>query len=337
MPNEITFDTIIRDVKAHKFKPVYILMGEEPYYIELIQKAIVENALPPEDRDFCFSMFFGDETTANEVINAARSFPMGDRQVVLVKNAKDISDIDELAVYLANPQPTTILVLVNQGGTFDRRKKFMTIAAKIGVVYATPKVEEKSLPSLITSFFRNKGYTIDPKSVALIAESIGTDLMKLYSEMNKLADALVGEQRNITPELVEQFIGISKDFNVYELANALTAKNSFKAFQIAKYFDENPKQYPLPKILPALFRTFSQLMVAHYAPAKDPKTIAEYLGLSPWLVEKAIMPALRIFSASKVLSVLWAIRDADERCKGIGNSKTPDGELLKELIFFILH
>ena len=190
MPSEITYEAIMRDVKGRKFKPVYVLMGEESYYIDMIQKAIIENALSSEDRDFCLNIFYGAETTANEVINAARSFPMGERLVVILRNAKELEDIDELSVYLANPQPTTILLLVNKGGLLDKRKKLMTACGKMGVVYSTPKIYDSKLSSIIFSFFRDKGYSIEPKAVSIIAESTGTDLVKLYSEMNKLADAV---------------------------------------------------------------------------------------------------------------------------------------------------
>jgi DNA polymerase III subunit delta len=337
MPSEITFDAIIRDVKAKKFKPVYVLMGEEDYYIDQIQKAIMDNALPTEDRDFCLTTFYGGETTANEVINAARSFPMGERLLVVLRDAGSLRDIEEMSVYLANPQPTTILLLVNKGGTFDRRKKFMAAAAKLGVVYSTPKIYDSHLPAIISKFFRDKGLSIEPKAVSVIADSIGVDIAKLYQEMNKLADIVGADGPTITPAIVEQHIGISKDFNVVEFTDALVLKNSFKAFQIAKYFNDNPKQYPLPKILPLLFRTFSQLMSAYYAPAKDKKSLADYLGLHPFVVEKSVIPALRNYSASKVLSVLLAIRDADERSKGIGGVNVSEGDLLRDLIFFILH
>lgn len=337
MPSEITYEAIMRDVKGRKFKPVYVLMGEESYYIDMIQKAIIENALSPEDRDFCLNIFYGAETTANEVINAARSFPMGERLVVILRNAKELEDIDELSVYLANPQPTTILLLVNKGGLLDKRKKLLTVCGKMGVVYSTPKIYDSKLSSIIFSFFRDKGYSIEPKAVSIIAESTGTDLVKLYSEMNKLADAVGTELHAITPDVVERHIGISKDFNAFELADALMTRNSFKAFQIAKYFDENSKRYPLQKILPSLFLSFSQLMMAHYAPSKDKASLIKYLGLHPYIIENSIVPSLRNFSAAKVLSVLMAIRDADERSKGMGGVSIPDGELLRELVFFILH
>ena len=337
MAKELTFEEILKDINAHNFKPVYVLMGDEPYFIDRLLDGIVSNALPEEERDFCLTTLYGADTTANAVINTARSFPMGSRMVVVVKNAKELKDIDELSVYMQNPQPTTVLVLVNKNDKLDRRKKFMSRAAEIGVVYESQKVKENQLGGIIATFFRQKGYTADMKSVSLIADSIGNDLTRLYGEMTKLVNSLTPDTRVITPELVEQHIGISKDFNIYEFQNALIAKDSFKAFQIAKYFDENPKQNPIQVVLPSLFRLFSQLMVAYYSPGKDKNSVAQYLGIQSWQVERNIFPAMRNYSAAKVLSILSVIRDTDEKSKGLGGSKVSNGDLLKQLVFFILH
>ena len=337
MAKEITFEDILKDINARNFKPVYLLMGEEPYFIDRLLDAIVSNALPMEERDFCLTTFYGADTTANAVINTARSFPMGSRMVVVVKNANELKDIEELSVYLQNPQPTTVLVLVNKNGNFDRRKKFVSRAASIGVVFESQKVRESQLSGIIATFFRQKGYTADVKSVSLIADSIGSDLTRLYGEMTKLVNSLTPEVKVITPELVEQHIGISKDFNIYEFQNALIARDSFKAFQIAKYFDDNPKQNPIQAVLPSLFRLFSQLMIAYYSPGKDESSVAQYLGIQPWQVERNIFPAMRNYSAAKVLSILSVIRDTDEKSKGYGGSKVANGDLLKQLVFFILH
>ena len=336
MAKEITFEDILKDINARNFKPVYLLMGEEPYFIDRLLDAIVSNALPMEERDFCLTTFYGADTTANAVINTARSFPMGSRMVVVVKNANELKDIEELSVYLQNPQPTTVLVLVNKNGNFDRRKKFVSRASSIGVVFESQKVKESQLSGIIATFFRQKGYTADVKSVSLIADSIGSDLTRLYGEMTKLVNSLTPEVKVITPELVEQHIGISKDFNIYEFQNALIAKDSFKAFQIAKYFDDNPKQNPIQAVLPSLFRLFSQLMIAYYSPGKDKNSVAQYLGIQPWQVERNIFPAMRNYSAAKVLSILSVIRDTDEKSKGFGGSKVANGDLLKQLVFFIL-
>lgn len=337
MAKEQSLNDILRDVRAHQFKPVYILMGAEPYYIDLLHSEIVNNAVPEAERDFCVQTFYGPDTTANAVINAARSFPMGSRMLVVVREAQDLPQVEEIAFYLQNPQPSSVLVLENRSGNFDRRKKFMTLAAQRGVVFESPKVRDNNLPPLIAAYFRDKGLRIDNKSVSIIAESVGTDLTRLYSALDKLAASLPEGQTIVSPDIVERIIGVSKDFNIFEYLNALTVKDVFKAFQIAKYFDENPKQNPIQMILPSLFRQFAQLMMAYYSPARDKNGIAQYIGMQPWQVERNILPAMRNYSARKVLAILSAIRDTDEKSKGYGGSKVAPGDLLKELTFFILH
>jgi len=334
---DISYEAIVRSVKAGDIKPAYVLMGAEPYYIDKLLNAIIEKALPEEDRDFCLNTFYGADTTANAIVNAARSFPMGERLVVLVKNANEIKNLEEISFYLQNPQATTVLILVNKNGTFDRRKKFMAQIAQMGVIFESQKLKDYQLPPLVSAYFKQKGYAIDNKSVALIADSIGADLTRLYGEMKKLVDALPEGTKAISPALVEKYIGISKDFNVFEFQDALIHKDSVRAFRIAKYFDDNPKQNPIQVILPSLFRVFSQLMTAYYAPAKDKASLARYLGVQDWQVDKNILPAMRLYSAGKVFAILAEIRATDEKSKGIGGSKTSTGDLLKQLIFFILN
>lgn len=337
MAKEQSLSEILRAIRAHQFKPIYVLMGVEPYYIDLLHNEIVNNALPEAERDFCMQTFYGADTTANAVINAARSFPMGTRMLVVVKEAQDLSQVEEIAYYLHNPQPSTVLVLENRTGNFDRRKKFMTLASQMGVVFESPKVKDFNLPPLISAYFHDHSLKIDNKSVSIIADSVGTDLTRLYSAMDKLVASLTEGQTAITPDIVERIIGVSKDFNIFEYLNALIVKDTFKAFQIAKYFDENPKQNPIQMILPSLFRQFSQLMMAYYSPARDKNGIAQYIGMQPWQVERNVLPAMRNYSAKKVLAILAAIRDTDEKSKGYGGSKVAPGDLLKELTFFILH
>ncbi len=308
MATETNYDAIMSEIKAGRFKPVYVLMGEEPYFIDKLEEAIVQYALSEEDKVFCHNVMYGTDVLARDVINAARTFPMGERQVVVARRANEIRDIDELTFYLSNPQPSTVLVLENKVGKFDGRKKFMTLAKKIGVVYEAKRVNESQLPAYISSYLKEKGYTIDAKSVGIIAESIGSDLVRLYGEMDKLIGAMGEKNREVTPDVVEQHIGISKDFNIFEFQNALITKNATKAYQIAKYFDDNQKQNPIQKILPTLFKTFSQLMTAYYAPGRDKHTLANYLGMQEWQVERNILPALRNFPAVKVLNILMAIR-----------------------------
>lgn len=332
-----TFDELIKEVNNGMFKPIYVLMGTEAYFTDKLLQAIIEKALPEDERDFCLSTFYGGETTANAVINAARSFPMGERMVVVLKNGNELKDIDELAYYLQNPQPSTLLVVINKNGTFDRRKNFMKQAASIGEVFESAPVKDRQLPGIISDYFRQRGLSIDMKSLSLLADSVGTNLTALYGEMNKLATALPEGVKNITPDLVEEHVGISKEFNMFELQDAIAAKDTVKAFKILKYFDSHEKLFPPEMILPGLFGFFSKLMMANYAPRGGADTLAQYLGMPDWVVRNKIYPALRNFPAAKVLMILTAIRDADEKVKGLSGSSVPRREIMKQLMFFIMH
>lgn len=332
-----TFDELIKEVNNGMFKPIYVLMGTEAYFTDKLLQAIIEKALPEDERDFCLSTFYGGETTANAVINAARSFPMGERMVVVLKNGNELKDIDELAYYLQNPQPSTLLVVINKNGTFDRRKNFMKQAASIGEVFESAPVKDRQLPGIISDYFRQRGLSIDMKSLSLLADSVGTNLTALYGEMNKLATALPEGVKNITPDLVEEHVGISKEFNMFELQDAIAAKDTVKAFKILKYFDSHEKLFPPEMVLPGLFGFFSKLMMANYAPRGGADTLAQYLGMPDWVVRNKIYPALRNFPAAKVLMILTAIRDADEKVKGLSGSSVPRREIMKQLMFFIMH
>ena len=332
-----TFDEIIKDVRARKFKPVYLLMGLENYYIDRIVDEIVKNALTEEEQAFNLNTFYGSDASINDIINSAQSFPMGaECSVVLVKEAQSLKDIDNLTYYLQNVQPTTILVIVYKNGVFDRRKKVATLINSIGVLYDSQKVKDTQLPTIVKSYALQKGFTIDEKSAEIIADAIGADLIRLYGEMDKLFIAMSAGQKNITPETVERNIGISKDFNYFEFQNALVEKNAVKAFQIGKYFEANPKASPIQLTLSMLFRFFSTLMMAYYAPQKTLAGIAQYLGMQEWQVRKNVYPAMHVYSARKVLEILDEIRATDEKSKGLEGSKVTPGDNLKQLIAFIL-
>lgn len=334
-----TYEEIMRDIAQRHFKPVYFLMGEESFYIDRIVESIERNALATEERGFNLQVFYGMDADLGSVINSAKSYPMGaEHSVVELREAQHMKSLDDLTFYLQNPQPTTILVITYKNGSVDRRKKFATTIASIGVLFESAKVRENQLPALVTSYAREHGYVVDNKSSVMIAESVGNDLSRLYGELDKLFVAMSSmNTRNISSEIVERHIGISKDFNYFELQNALINKDVFKANQIVKYFDKNQKAKPIQVTLPILFRFFSSLMVAYYAPDRSERGLASYLGMADWQVRYNILPAMKHYSARKVLEILEEIRATDEKSKGIGGSKYNPGELLKQLIFFILH
>lgn len=334
----LSYEDLMRDISQKRFQPIYLLMGNENYYIDRLTDAIVENALNEDERAFNLISYYGMDTDLGTVINSAKSYPMGaEHSVVLLREAQHIKSLDDLSFYLQNLQPTTILVITYKNGTVDRRKKWVTLAQQKGVVFESKKPADYQLAGLVQNYVNQKGFSIDTKSSSIIADSIGTDLGRLYGELDKLMLSMNSDQKIITPQLVEQNIGISKDFNYFELQNALVEKNSFKAQQIANYFDRNQKANPIQVVLPMLFRFFSNAMIAYYSPDRSDRGLAQFLGIQEWQAKRNIVPVLKNYSAKKVLQILDEIRATDEKSKGINGSKTPSGDLLKELIFFILH
>ena len=332
-----TVDTIMSDLKARRFKPIYILMGEEPYYIDKISDYIENNVMPPEERDFNQTVVYGVDTSAAQVVDMARRFPMmSEYQVVIVKEAQNIKNWDRLDSYLEKPLNTTILVICYKHGTMDARKKYMTKASAVGVVFKSEKLRENAIPAFIDDYVKQQKATIEPKAKAMIADFIGADLSRITSEIDKVLVSLPEGERKVTPETVEQKIGISKDYNMFELRDALINKDVLKANRIVKYLDSNPKSASLYAFLPGLFSFFQNLMVAHYTDRTDRGVMLALGFKSEWAV-KDYMKALRVFSAGKTMKIIQQIRETDAKSKGIDNPNTSPGDLLKQLVFFILH
>lgn len=334
----VTVDSVMADVKAGKIAPVYLLMGEENFFIDRLEDALVDALVPEGLRDWAMITLFGAETDVETVITTARGFPMGgDRMVVVVKEAQNLSEFARLEAYFKQPQPTTVLILSYRNGTADKRTKAFSFIQKNGVVFESAKVYENRLPAFISSYVKEKGLTIAPAATQLMAAHIGAELSRIATELDKLAIAMPVGQKEISTDLVATHIGVSKEFNIFELTDALGIKDAKRVFQIAKYFDSNPKANPIQKTLPALFRYFQNLFLAYYAPQRSERAIADYLGLRDWQVRNNIMPALSHYKPRKVMSILTAIRRADARSKGVDNPATSDGELLRELLYFILN
>ena len=334
-----TFDGIMRDLRAGKFAPIYYLMGDEPYYIDKITDYIAENVLRPEERDFNQTVMFGSDVSAGQVVDAAKRYPMmADRQVVIVKEAQSLRNTEPLEYYLQKPLASTVLVMCHKNGTIDRRKKLAAMVERTGVLFESKKMRERDLPPFIENYLKAKGASIDPKSQQVIADSIGADLNRLVGELDKLLIALPADDRRVTPAVVERQIGVSKDFNAFELRDAIVNKNVFKANQIVKYFDENPKAGNIYSFIPMLFNYFQNLLVAFYCPQKgSPDALAKWLDLRSAWAAKDYMTGMRNFKATKVLQIIYKIREIDAKSKGLDNPNTPPEELMKELIFFILH
>ncbi|GAB6120644.1 DNA polymerase III subunit delta [Dysgonomonas termitidis] len=334
----MTFEQIIADIKARKFKPVYLLMGDEPYYIDEITDMLVSTVLPEEEKDFNQTIRYGMETDVASVITMARSFPMmSDYQLIVIKEAQNLSKIEELEVYAKNPLHTTVLVLNYKNGTLDKRKKLYAEIDKNGIVFESKKIPEYKIPAFISSYMQQKGLTIDAKSAQMLSDYLGNDLSKLTNEIAKLLIAIPGGQTQITPNLIEENIGISKDFNNFELLKAVIEKNTFKVNQIADYFEKNPKNNPLIVTLVVLFNFFSNLMICYWAKNKTEQGIAAELGFRNPYQAKDYVAAIRNYNAFKCMEILSLLRTYDAKCKGVDNVSTPDGELLKELLYKITH
>ena len=309
MAKETTYEEIARDLKNRIYKPVYYLMGEESYYIDRISEYIAQTVLNENEKEFNQTILYGADTDIATIINAAKRYPMMSKyQVVIVKEAQGVKNIDELSYYLQKPLESTILVLCHKHGVLDRRKKLAAEIEKVGVLFESKKIKDAQLTGFITSYLKRKSIEIEPKASEMMAEFVGTDLSRMAGELEKLIITLPKGQKRITPEQIEQNIGISKDYNNYELRNALIIKDVFKANQIIKYFEENPKTNPLQMTLSVLFNFFSNLMLAYYAPEKSEQGIAAQLGLkSPWQ-SKDYLAAMRKYSGVKVMQIIGEIR-----------------------------
>lgn len=334
---ETTYDSIIKDINSRKFAPIYYLMGEEPYYIDLLADYIADNVLTEEERGFNQMVVYGQDTDMGSIVASAKRYPMmSEYQVIIVKEAQALRSTDELIYYLQKPQPTTVLVFCYKYGTLDRRKKVAVEIEKVGCIFESKKLKDGMLPSFIANYVRSKGASIDIKAANMMVESVGADLSRLASELDKLIIAKPKNDNPITPELVEQCVGISKDYNLFELKNALVVKDVLKANTIAKYMEDNKKEFAMPKVLATLFGFYSNLMMAYYAPDKSENGIAAYLELRNAWQAREYQTAMRYYNAWKVMYIISDIRRYDALSKGYGANATDKG-LLRELIYQILH
>lgn len=332
-------ETIIQNINNKQYAPIYYLMGEESYYINKISDYIASHVLSEEEKGFNQIMLYGNETNIETIITAAKRFPMMSQyQVIIVKEAQNLNNIDKLSYYIQKPQLSTILVFCHMNGTLDRRKKITLEIGEKGVLFESKKLKEYQLIPFVTTYLKRKKIDIEPKAAELITDFVGSDLSRLSSELDKLIITTQStNSHRITAEQIEKNVGISKDFNNFELKNALIERNVFKANQIIQYFEQNPKNNPLQKTLSLLFNFFSNLMLAYYAPQKTESGIAAQLELKNQWQAKEYLTAMQNYSGVKVMHIIEAIRQCDAKSKGVCNPSIGNGDLLKELIFKILH
>ncbi len=334
----MTYEEIVKDIKDGNVASVYCLMGEEPYYIDKLEEFITERVIPMENRDFDMDLLYGSDVDAVRIVDSCQQFPMlGEKRLVVVREFQQMrTSQDALAEYAKNPSPTTVLVLCHKNSNLDKRKTLGKNIDKVGVVFESKKVYEKSLPSFIQRYLKASGKDIDVKASQMLVEYVGADLMRMSSELDKLLIAMPKGESRVSASLVEAQTGMSKDFNNFELIAALSQKNKSQAAKIVKYFGSNPRSFALPSTLSVMFTFFSDLMQAYYSPEKTEKGIAMWLGKPDWKVRNEIMPAMRLYTGRRVMEILSLIRETDAAGKGVGGCKTPPGELLLELVYRIL-
>ena len=328
---------ITKDIKAGNLKPIYFLMGEEPYYIDKLTEFIEQNVLDEHERDFNQSILYGRDVTMEDVIGTAKRFPMmADRQVVVVREAQELSrTIDKLEAYAENPQPTTVLVFAYKYKTLDKRKKITKLLDKVGVVFESKKLYDNQVGDWIKRVLSGQGYSIDNKAVAMLVEFLGTDLSKINNELDKLK-IILPKGHTFTPNDIEENIGFSKDFNNFELRKAIGEKNQVKAYQIIDYFAQNPKDNPLVVTTGLVFGFFSQLLQYHGLKDKSQMNAAKILKVNPYFV-KDYEVAFRNYPMKKVSAIVSALRTIDVKSKGVGAASTSQHDLLKELLITIFN
>jgi DNA polymerase-3 subunit delta len=328
---------IVNDIKSGNIKPIYFLMGEEPYYIDKLSDYIEQNVLSEEEKGFNQTVLYGRDVTIEDVISTAKRYPMmADRQVVIVKEAQELSrTIDKLESYVDNLMTTTVLVFCYKYKTLDKRKKVTKLLAQKGVVYESKKLYDNQVGDWIKRVLSGKKYLIEPKATAMLVEFLGTDLSKINNELEKLQIILpVGS--TINPKHIEENIGFSKDFNNFELLNALGSRNQLKAFQIARYFSENPKANPLVVTTSTVFGFYIKILKYHGLKDRNPKNVASVLGVSPYFLKDYDI-ALKNYPMKKVSQIITALRDIDVKSKGVGANALSQSDLLREMLYKIFN
>ena len=336
---EISYESICKEIAERKFSPIYVLMGEEPFFIDQITDLLIENVLAEEERDFNQSIFYGADADAVSVINAARRFPMmSEYQLIVVKEAQLMRDIELLSAYAKHPLSSTVLVINYKYKTLDRRKSLVAAVEKNGILFESKKIPDYKMPGFITGLLQQRSLAIDAKAAQMLSDFLGNDLNRLSKELDKLAIVMaqMGSKR-VTPELVERNIGISKEYNNFELIKALATKDVLKANRIAQYFEKNPKTNPLQMTLAVIFNYFSNLLIAYYSKDRSEAGLMAALGLRSAFQLKDYQMGMRHYSAMKVFLSIGEIRKADAASKGVDNASASDADLLKELLYKIMH
>ena len=332
----MTFEEIISNLQKKIYHPIYFLMGEETYFIDKISDYIAENVLTEAEKGFNQTILYGKDIEPHIIMANARRFPMmANQQVIIVREAQNIKKIEELESYVKNPMNSTILVINYKYKTLDKRKTFPKLLDQKGVLFESKKIYDNQLPTWISTYLKHQQYTISPQAAAMISEYLGADLSKVANELDKLIISLpVGSQ--ITPDHIEKNIGISKEFNVYELQNALGDRDLLKANRIINYFGANPTNNPVPVVISSLFSYFSKILNYHFLEDKSQNNVASVLQVHPFFV-KTYVAAAKSYNIKKLVEIVSILREFDMKTKGFGNVSASPADLQREMIYRILH
>ena len=336
-------EEIIKEMRAGKFRPFYFLQGEEPWFMDVIMQLAEKNALAEQERGFNLTIMYGRDTNLASVINNARRFPMmAERQVVLVREAQELGELNReegaktLENYVKNPVPSTVLILAYKNKTLDGRKQLAKTIDSKAVLADCKKVPDYKLFDWVQGYARDSKMNLSPEAAHLLAEYIGNDLGRMVSEMEKLRINLPDPDAKVTPAVVQKFVGISRDYNIFELQKALVARDVLKANRIVNHFAADPKSNPLVVNVSVLFNFFSRLLLAHAAPDRSDAGLAKALKIAPFAA-KEYSAALKKYSAEQLINIIGYIRTADLSSKGVDSGNATEEEILKELVFKIMH
>ena len=330
-------NSIISKIKNKVYSPIYFLMGEETYYIDFITELLDKEVLNEDEKNFNKTVLYGKDTTVEELISHCKRYPMMSKyQVVFLKEGQDLSrKIETLSSYALNPLMSTVLIVNYKYKSLDKRKKLFKNIQKFGIVVDFKKIYEDRVPVWIINQLKIDNFTIEPKACSMLVDYLGNDLKKINNQLNKLK-IICSQKRNISPKLIEDNIGISKDFNVFELRNAIGIKNLDKSLLICAYLTSNSSKHPLQMTLSSLFNYFIQIFQYHSLENKSQNNVASVLGVNPYFV-KDYVNASKYYNMKKISSIISLIKDVDLKSKGIGVSNTSNNDLLRQLIIQIIN
>ncbi len=334
----MTYEAIMKSLENKEWNSIYFLMGDEGYFIDKITNFIAQNVLTEAEKSFNQTIVYGKDTTTADVIMMAKRFPMMSKnQVIIVKEAQNLKKIEDLIYYAEKPLTSTILVINYKYKTLDKRTKAYKLLDSHYILFESKKLYDNKVPDWIKQYLKDKNFTIGPHESQLLTDNLGNELSKISNELDKILISKKTGDNKITLEDIELNIGISKDFNTFELNKAMGQKNFFKANQIIDYFGKNQKEHPIVLTISALFQFFSKVLLYYFVPNKNDKSeVAKILGVSPYFLDDYVSASQK-YNKAKVVKIISILREFDARSKGVENQSASPADLLKEMIFKILH